>query len=46
MKVKILKFDAIMICIAQDKDTRSGFCMLTENFGLWFDRNEFEFIEP
>jgi len=44
MKARILKSGAIMICIAQDKDTRSGYFMLTTNFGVWFDVNEFEFI--
>jgi len=44
MKARILKSGAIMICIAQDKDTRSGFFMLTDNFGVWFNVDEFEFI--
>ena len=44
MKVRLLKTGAIMTCIAQDKETKSGFFYLTENFGVWFDVDEFEFI--
>ena len=45
MKVRLLKTGGVMFCIAQDKDTRSDLLMLTENFGMWFGINEFEFIE-
>lgn len=45
MKAKLLKNGAVMTCICQDKDTKSGFFMLTANFGLWFGIDEFEFIE-
>lgn len=44
MKAKLLKNGAIVTVIAQDIKTRSAFIILTENFGLWFDVTEFEFI--